>query len=71
MAWIIEVNADNQGWRAVRPSGGGRYRFHCEEDATRVMELCYPEECLMQRLGEDPRVRTRELRSSKKSRRTE
>ena len=49
MPWIMEVKVgtgDKDGateWRAVRPSGGEpRYEYESEEEAYRMIRICYP-----------------------------
>ena len=49
MAFVIEVNVrrDFDGihvWKMLSPSGGAPYKFDTEAEATRTMEMCYPDQ---------------------------
>ena len=42
--WHIEIKDKNGNWVAVRPTNGQPYAFENEMMATRMMELCYPQQ---------------------------
>ena len=42
--WNIEIKDKNGNWVAVRPTNGQPYAFENEMMATRMMELCYPQQ---------------------------
>lgn len=41
--WIMEILTKNDGWLAVRPTGGKPYKYNTENEAWRMLNICYPD----------------------------
>jgi transposase-like protein len=60
MPWVIQLEVEPGAWREIHPSGEDTpYSYPTEEEANRVMEMCYPDECLLRRLGVHSKARTK------------
>lgn len=60
--WIMELRLNDGSWTAIRPTGGKHaYRYLTHDEAERMLEICYPDQCRAARLGADRVVRVREL----------
>ena len=58
MPWYVEIEVAPGEWKKVHPTGGKPYRFKTEEEADQSMNMMYPHECLVARLGGIATVRT-------------
>ena len=64
MSWGIQVLI-HDGWTWLRPSQGTRYEFPYEDEAYRVMEMCYPDQIVQHRLGGEGVVRVQKIEEDK------
>jgi len=60
MPWIMELKTGTDKWAAIGPSGGKRYEYATEDEARRMLGICYPDQLREERLGGAQRVRVRE-----------
>ena len=64
MTWGIQVLL-HDGWTWLRPSQGTAYEFPFEEDAYRMMSMCYPDQVIEARLGGNKVVRVQQIEDTK------
>jgi len=61
MVWIMELKINGK-WRPIRPTNGNVYTFETKEEARRMLNICYPDQCREQRLGGEITVRVSEVK---------
>ena len=66
MPWIMELRTVRDGvvgWYGIHPSGRDPkvYSYETRNEAARMLNICYPDQCREARLGAEPVVRIREV----------
>jgi len=54
--YIMQIKIDDV-WRSIAPTGGEPYEFDEEDEAQRMLNICYPDICREMRLGGEERAR--------------
>lgn len=50
MPYVMQVNVAGKGWRTVGASAGREYDYPTEDEAVRMLETVYPDQCRIERL---------------------
>ena len=62
MAYGMQIKK-GEDWLWVSTTSGVRYEYATEYEAYHMLGICYPDQCVAQRLGSEGRVRTKEIPS--------
>lgn len=59
--WIMELRTKD-GWRPIKATWQkDPYQYGSKIEALKMLEICYPEQCREERLGDAPVVRVRKI----------
>jgi hypothetical protein len=61
MTWGIQVLVDDE-WKWVHPTGSKRYEYSTENKAWNMLNICYPDQIIEQKLGSKETVRVKEIK---------
>jgi len=59
--WVMQIKNTDGEWKSVKPTGGDPYEYQTPEEASGMLQMCYPDACLLNRLGGDGGARIKEI----------
>ena len=52
--WVMQLQNEEGEWVSIHQKGCDPYTYETRQEAHRMLEICYPDQCRLNRIGGDP-----------------